>query len=257
MGAWIVSDPVGVAAYVELDAVDPSSSLDAFTPVRPDLRAGPLRAALLAFVQERAHEVVADASPRVFVSGAQTDPTFGTDALGAGFVKVRTFWHMQREVDPSYDPGEPLPGLSVRPSVSGDDDHAVFVVLDAAFRGHFGIDPMPEEAWREEFFGMAMYDPSLVLIAEVDGAPVGVAASFLPDGIGWVGDLGVLEAHRGRGIGGALLRASFATLAARGVTHVRLNVDAGNETGAPDLYASVGMTVRRAFDVYEKRLGEG
>jgi ribosomal protein S18 acetylase RimI-like enzyme len=46
-------------------------------------------------------------------------------------------------------------------------------------------------------------------------------------------------------------------LAARGITHVRLNVDAENETGALHLYASVGMTVRRAFDVYEKRLGGG
>ncbi|MGZ4147479.1 MAG: N-acetyltransferase family protein [Actinomycetota bacterium] len=258
VGAWIARDPTGdVAACVELDAVDPSSSLDAFTPVRPDLREGPLRAALLAFVEERARDAAAGSSPRLFVSGAQTDPTFGTDAVAAGFAKVRTFWHMQRDVDLSLDPGRVPPGLTIRPSVAGDDDHAVFVVLDAAFRGHFGIDPMPEEAWREEFLGMRLYDPSLVLIAEEDGQAVGVAAGFLPDGLGWVGDLGVLESHRGRGIGAALLRASFAALAARGATQVRLNVDAENETGAPHLYASVGMTVRRAFDVYEKRLGDG
>jgi ribosomal protein S18 acetylase RimI-like enzyme len=54
-----------------------------------------------------------------------------------------------------------------------------------------------------------------------------------------------------------LLRAAFAALAARGVDHVRLNVDADNETGATRLYASVGMTVRRAFLVYEKRLDPG
>jgi ribosomal protein S18 acetylase RimI-like enzyme len=43
-------------------------------------------------------------------------------------------------------------------------------------------------------------------------------------------------------------------LAARGITEVRLNVDAENETGATHLYASVGMTERRRFQVYEKRV---
>jgi hypothetical protein len=33
-----------------------------------------------------------------------------------------------------------------------------------------------------------------------------------------------------------------------------LNVDAGNETGATRLYEKAGMTVRRAFHAYEKRL---
>jgi mycothiol synthase len=256
VGAWLVTDAAGdVAGYVELESVDRSSSIDGTTPVRPDLRAGPLYGSLLAFAETQARVTAGAASPRLLVVCAQTDGAFVPAATTAGFVKVRTFWHMERDIRPSDTAGEPPPGVTIRRSVAGEDDHAVFVVLDAAFRGHFGIDPMPEEAWREEFFGMGVYDPSLVLIAEAGGEPVGVAANFLVDGIGWVGDVGVLEAHRGRGIGTALLRASFAALAARGVTHARLNVDAENETGAPHLYASVGMTVRRAFDVYEKRLG--
>jgi mycothiol synthase len=99
-----------------------------------------------------------------------------------------------------------------------------------------------------------MYDPSLVLLAEVDGQAAGVAANWLPGGLGWVGDLGVRARFRGRGIGAALLRRSFAVLAGRGATQVRLNVDAENESGATRLYASVGMTERRRFHVYEKRV---
>jgi mycothiol synthase len=255
VGAWVVTDTSGdAAAYVELEGVDRTRSIDAYAPVRPDHRGGPLRDVVLAFAEARAREAAGTAAPFLYLSGAQTDTSFAKGALDAGFAKARTFWHMERDVDPADDAGEPPPGVTIRTSTH-DDDHSIYVVLDAAFRGHFGIDPIPEEAWREEFFGMGVYDPSLVLIAEAGGEPVGVAANFLVNGIGWVGDVGVLEAHRGRGIGTALLRASFAALAARGVTHARLNVDAENETGAPHLYASVGMTVRRAFDVYEKRLG--
>ena len=255
-GAWIVSESDGATAgYVEMEAADPTASLETYAGVRPDLREGPLYAALLVFIEERARELSAGGAARLLLSGAQTDPAFRSAALDAGFAKARTFWHMQRDLDGSYGAGPAPEGVAIRTSVAEVDDHAVFEVLDAAFRGHFGVEPMTEEAWREEFFGMALYDPSLVLIAEVGGEPVGVAASFVPDGIGWVGDVGVLAGHRGRGIGTALLRSSFAALAARGITHVRLNVDAENETGASHLYASVGMTVRRAFDVYEKRLG--
>jgi ribosomal protein S18 acetylase RimI-like enzyme len=54
-------------------------------------------------------------------------------------------------------------------------------------------------------------------------------------------ELGVLEAHRGIGIGRALLRRVFAELAGRGRTIVKLNVDGENRTGATRLYESEGM----------------
>jgi ribosomal protein S18 acetylase RimI-like enzyme len=163
---------------------------------------------------------------------------------------------MERAIDPGYEPGDLPDGVTIRPSVDPDDDRAVFEVLDEAFRWHFGIEPMTFERWVTDFKD-EMYDPSLVLIAEVDGRPAGVAANWMPDGLGWVGDLGVRAADRGRGIGAALLRASFAVLAARGATEVRLNVDAENETGATRLYEAVGMTVRRSFHVYETRVSAG
>jgi len=66
--------------------------------------------------------------------------------------------------------------------------------------------------------------------------------------------VGVRKPRRGRGIGTFLLRRAFADLARRGHRRARLNVDAGNETGATRLYERVGMRVRREFLVYEKRL---
>lgn len=256
-GAWLVHDARGeVAAYAELESMDPSSSIDGFLPTHPRHREGPLRPALLGFVRERGQDVATGADVALWVSAPSTDDAFARDAVRAGFRKVRVFVHMERQIDPSYEPGDPPPGVTVRSSIDPNDDRVVHRLLEDTFAGHFGIEPMPFETWRREFKS-ELYDPSLVLLAELDGRPVGVATSWMPEGLGWVGELGVLAGHRGLGIGAALLRASFAALAARGVTVVRLNVDADNATGAVGLYGAVGMTVRRSFDVYETRLAGG
>jgi ribosomal protein S18 acetylase RimI-like enzyme len=69
--------------------------------------------------------------------------------------------------------------------------------------------------------------------------------------------LAVLDSHRGRGIGAALLRRSFATFADRGVRRVRVNVDAENATGATDVYERVGMYVANRWDLWERRGAQG
>ncbi len=61
---------------------------------------------------------------------------------------------------------------------------------------------------------------------------VGVSNNGVIDGIGYVFELGVLPEMQGRGIGRALLRHSFAMLAARGITNGRLGVDTQNATGS-------------------------
>ena len=63
------------------------------------------------------------------------------------------------------------------------------------------------------------------------------------------------RAWRGRGIGSALLRRSFATFAERGTPRVLLNVDFENPTGAMALYEKVGMRAVRGYDVFEKPIG--
>jgi ribosomal protein S18 acetylase RimI-like enzyme len=69
---------------------------------------------------------------------------------------------------------------------------------------------------------------------------------------GFVKDLAVRPAYRGRGLGEALLRAVFAEFARRGVARVRLKVDAGNPTGAVRLYRRVGMDELRRYAVYAR-----
>jgi ribosomal protein S18 acetylase RimI-like enzyme len=103
--------------------------------------------------------------------------------------------------------------------------------------------------------GSPGYDPALVVLAIAGQRPAGVSVNFAADdGIGWIGDLGVVPEHRRRGIASALLVRSFAALTASGHHEARLGVDAENASGATRLYEAAGMRVRRGFDVYEKQL---
>ncbi len=256
-GAWLAHDGHGeLVAYLELESGDPSSSFESYCAIHPLQRESPLRRDLLRFLIERAHDRATGSDVVLRLSGSSGEAGLATDADAEGFRHARVFWHMVRDLDPRETPGDPPEGVSIRVARDPEDDRAIHAVLEESFRGHFGLEPMTFERFLSEFKD-DRYDVSLVAIAEEDGEPVGVAASWDIDGLGWVGDLGVLPGVRGRGIGVALLRTSFSLLADRGLTRVRLNVDSGNETGATRLYERVGLRVHRAFDVYEMRLPSG
>lgn len=256
-GAWLGHDDHGeLVAYLQLESGDPSSSFESYCAIHPRHREGPLRHDALRFLIERARDRAIGPDVVLRLSGSSGEAGLATDADAAGFRHVRVFWHMVRDLDPRETPGDPPEGVSIRVARDPEDDRAIYAVLEESFRGHFGLESTTFERFLSEFKD-DRYDASLVAIAERDGEPVGVAASWDIDGLGWVGDLGVLPQVRGRGIGVALLRTAFSLLAERGLTRGRLNVDSGNETGATRLYERVGMTVHRAFDVYEMPLPSG
>ena len=72
--------------------------------------------------------------------------------------------------------------------------------------------------------------------------------------IGWVSQIGVRPAWRGRGLGDALLVDSLNTFRDRRLTGAALNVDAENTTGALRLYRKAGMEPRPAFTVWSMPL---
>ena len=76
---------------------------------------------------------------------------------------------------------------------------------------------------------------------EVAGAVIGRTDAEL--GAGWIPTVAVRRPWRGRGLGGALLRAAFAASFGAGYTNVQLGVDTANTTGATRLYEREGMRV--------------
>jgi ribosomal protein S18 acetylase RimI-like enzyme len=254
-GAWMVEDAEGSpCGFANLRSTDPSSTIDSFLPVLPAHRDA-VRPALLELIEQEARSVAAG-SPSLLTSFSAEEHA-GPAAEAAGFSFARVFWHMQRPIDASFRPIVPPTDVRIRPYAADDDDRLSWELIDQAFAGHFGMDPVSLEEYLHDVVESDSWDPSLAAIAEREGTPVGIVTGYLIAPVGWIGDLGVIEAGRGRGIGRALLEHGFASLAARGATRIQLNVDSANATGATRLYEAAGMTVRRSFDCYEKRLTPG
>ena len=97
-------------------------------------------------------------------------------------------------------------------------------------------------------------DPTLWFIAESGGAIAGVSLCKMRDDVGYVGTLGVRRDFRRNGLGLAMLQHSFLEFYRRGVSTVRLDVDAENLTGATRLYQRAGMREVRRFALYQKEL---
>ena len=127
-----------------------------------------------------------------------------------------------------------------------------FHAAQDSFVGDWGFVPERYEARRLRFVGAV--DP--LLVVWVGGEPVGLLhpGTWWRFEMGWVGALGVLAGWRRRGLGVALLRASFVAFRRHGERCVGLGVDAGNATGAIGLYERVGMRVVFAGMVFWKEL---
>jgi mycothiol synthase len=254
-GAWIVEDAKGLACgFANLGSTDPSSTIDSFLPVLPAHRSA-LRPALLELIEREARSF-ALGTPSLLVSFSAEEGA-GPAVEAAGFSFVRVFWHMQRPIDATFQPIAPPADVRIRPYAAGDDDRLGWELIDQAFASHFGMDPITFEDYLHDVIESDSWDPSLAAIAELSGTPLGIVTCFLLAPVGWIGDLGVIEAGRGRGVGRALLEHGFASLATRGASRIQLNVDSANATGATRLYEAAGMTVRRSFDCYEKHLTPG
>jgi ribosomal protein S18 acetylase RimI-like enzyme len=144
------------------------------------------------------------------------------------------------ELDPAQAPPVWREGVTVSTWRDGCGP-AVHAVLFEAFAGsREGV--LPFNQWLPRLTSDAEFDPALCFLAHSDGELAGVCLCWTS---AFVKDLAVRPAFRGRGIGTALLRHSFAELARRGAKRVALKVDAHNPTGAVRLYERVGMRIEQ------------
>ena len=173
-----------------------------------------------------------------------------------GYRVIRASYRMGIDlVGRTFVPAWP-PGAVVRSSVEGVDEPLLYRLGEESFADHWGHTTTPYDEWLHWLRSMGVGDPSLWFVAEVDGAPAGVAICRPfdhgdPD-CGWVSVLGVLREHRRVGLGSALLSHAFAELQRRGRLRAELGVDAESITGAVDLYERAGMRVLWRWDIWER-----
>ena len=252
--AWVIVD--GADSIV---AVRPGHAPGPGRRILGDRASRAPRARLGSPLLDRIEERADHCWPVFRILGSATRSTPGTgrriDAPTRGLHPVRHFWHMGIDLDGTVDPGRVPDKIEIGGIEPATDLPAVHAVLAEAFSEDWGYHPDPFDRWAEDYASGPNYDPTLWLVARDRAAMVGALTASISGDHAWVGEIGVLATHRGRGIAGALLRRSFATFAARGVRRVMLAVDAENPTGATALYEREGMRVIKRWDLWERRRG--
>lgn len=255
--AWSGADPVSEEETGEfIDAYEPGAVFERDGRVAgyaaaetggktmllldPGADPGPALEPLVAWLAERGHREV---------------DTYAADVRRVawleahGFAHLRSSFDLDRGLEPPVAAATWPEGVAVAPFRRGEEDEAVhaLVYVDAAWADVPGHSERALDAWRSmisaEYRGW---------VARRDGRPVGwVAGRVYPDGRGWVQQLAVARAERGRGLGRALLLHSLADLVAHGATSLALGVEAANEH-ALGLYRDVGFHITREFRVYAR-----
>ena len=169
-----------------------------------------------------------------------------------GLQPIHHFWHMQIELIEPSEPDRSPDGIDIGGIEPDGDLPAIHALLDEAFADDRSHHPAPLDRWIEEETNSPSYDPMLWLLARDAGVPVGVLTASVGEDRGWVDYLAVLESHRGRGIGAALLDRSFAMFMGRDIRRVLVSVDAQNPTGATGVYERVGMRIVNRWDQWER-----
>jgi mycothiol synthase len=254
----IHGDDGALVAYVQHSTPDPSSRFEVEAAVSPAFEGRGLGSAIIDWTEAHTRSRLAPgASTSLWNMAASGNAGAFSLFASRGYVPIRTFWEMAIELDPSFESG-PLPeGVTIRRFVVDVDGPAAVAAMNAAFTTHFGYHEETFEDWYAQQRSDETWDPTLELVAEVDGRIVGASNNGVIEGKGYVFELGVLPEYQGRGIGKALLRHSLAMFAAMGITAGRLGVDSENVTGAVQLYRSVGMEPSQERRVVEKRIESG
>lgn len=229
--------------------------------VHPDFKGLGIGTALLRTIEKRAREEMTLAEPGVRVSLRSgidnNDPSSHELHRAEGYQPLRYHWRMEVVLDGA--PPEPkLPeGIELRPFITGEHDIAVWQAQNESFRDHWGSHDVSLEEWKHSRIEDPEFDPTLWKIAWAGDEVAGFSINRFRMGIGWIRSLGVRRPWRKRGLGEALLYASFGEFYGRGMKTIGLGVDAQNPTGATRLYQKVGMHAASEFVTYEKELRPG
>jgi len=174
-----------------------------------------------------------------------------------GFQAMRYSYQMQRSLGDLIQE-KPLPAGLRWVQWTPDLDLLLMNAFNVAFKEHWGLQTMNEEAWREFFTGVPQFRGDLTYLAMEADDITGFCVNWVEGGKdtqeGWIEAIGVIPAWRGRGIASALLVKSLQLFQASDLKRAALDVDAENPTGALRLYEKLGFQVARESIHFVKQL---
>lgn len=171
-----------------------------------------------------------------------------------GLTPMRRFIEMERPLTDDEDHTAAMPpDLRI---VAWDEDVAqqARVVINTAFRDHFGSTDMSQDTWSEELqsstfrpqWSFGIVDAAAGVVAVI------VCAAYEQDWeahgyrTGYIDTLATLRSHRRRGLATALIRRSMAAFRDSGLPMAGIGVDVDSSTGALRLYESLGFVPTQA-----------
>ncbi|MEV7414218.1 GNAT family N-acetyltransferase [Streptomyces sp. NPDC089919] len=254
--SWLAFEGGALVAYACLWCDGDPERIDGDHYVLPDHQGAGQR--LLALLEARAlaRARAAGAARAVVHLNLHTAPSLDLELLaGRGWQRVRRHYVMTVGLAPHAAAPVPPPGLTLREATAEADRRIAHALLMETFQEHFDHQWRSYEQWLDDLGATRGEGPdwSLVWLAALAGhGDVAVLVSRDDRAaMGWVRSLGVRAEHRGRGIGGYLLRHAFAVYAGRGRDTLGLGVDTRNATGALALYEAHGMRPHYAVDTWE------
>lgn len=240
----VVLDGERLVAYAEV------FSGRAWARVHPDVRGRGIGAALVRWTEGRARELGAD---KLGQTVSDRDEAAIALLLSHDYWIRWETWVFELPLDEEPPPPSLPEGIVLRTFRTGVDDRATYELVDRAFSDWTDRDPGHRfEDWSASYLQRESFDPSLTLLLEEGDALVGVSLCHAFGDEGFVEQLAVERTHRGRGLGGALLQASFAEFYRRGLKTAGLSTE--SRTGARGVYEHVGMRITRSYKRYSKDL---
>ena len=173
---------------------------------------------------------------------------------GLGCTEGHTSWILDYALTGARpEPPRPPLGIDLRLLQPGEE-RALFHLIDDAFSEWPDREASIYEDWAAATVDAPAWEPWRGVVAADGRELVGAAILRRFPGEGWVEQIAVASAYRGRGIGRALLQHAFGVFWGQEPS-VGLSTD--SRTGALDLYLHVGMRVRRTYRRLRRPTGIG
>lgn len=220
--------------------------------VHPEWRGRGIGRALVEWTEVRSVEQ-ADPGAAARIGQTVLDGLDGVEELFVqrGYERRWDSWILRFPPDLPPIVAPPPDDVSLRSFQSGDD-RVVYTIIDDAFSEWESRESQAFDAWYARTIDRKVFDPSLVVVAEIDGTAIGVSLGVMYEDEGWIDQLAVVPHHRGRGVARAMLAESRHRFQQRGQNRIGLNTD--SRTGALSLYLGVGMVLERTFVRWSKEI---
>jgi mycothiol synthase len=179
-------------------------------------------------------------------------------AASAGFTPARYFTGLSRLLADPIPEIELPAGVRIEPYRT-ELSAATLEAKNAAFRDHWGSQPMNEEQW-ESMLALSVFRPDLSFLALAGDEVVGFVTSEVNEddwpgqgySSGYIPLVGVVRDWRRKGVAPALLARAFAAFRKAGLERAVLDVDSDNPTGALGLYTGMGFVPETRETAFSK-----